>query len=70
VGLRSHFVASYYAAPLLITNGRGLIIDTGPYGAVSYYQGPIYGAQKAGAITSSLFIHHLPVYSPTFKEVK
>ena len=49
MGLRSHFVASYYAAPLLIANGRGLIVNTGHYGAVSYYQGPIYGAQKAGA---------------------
>src|SRR3979409_122823 len=25
VGLRSHFVSAYYAAPLLIANGRGLI---------------------------------------------
>lgn len=49
VGLRSHFVASYYAAPLLIANGRGLIVNTGHYGAVSYYHGPAYGAQKAGA---------------------
>jgi NAD(P)-dependent dehydrogenase (short-subunit alcohol dehydrogenase family) len=49
IGLRSHFVASYYAAPLLIANGRGLIINTGHYGAVAYYQGPAYGAQKAGA---------------------
>ena len=50
VGLRSHFVASYYAAPLLIANGRGLIVNTGHYGAVSYHHlGPIYGAQKAGA---------------------
>jgi len=49
VGLRSHFVASYYAAPLLIANGRGLIVNTGHYGAVAYYQGPAYGAQKAGA---------------------
>ncbi len=49
VGLRSHFVASYYAAPLLIANGRGLIVNTGHYGAVCYYHGPIYGAQKAGA---------------------
>jgi NAD(P)-dependent dehydrogenase (short-subunit alcohol dehydrogenase family) len=31
VGLRSHFVASYYAAPLLIANGRGLIVNTGHY---------------------------------------
>src|SRR5712672_1033522 len=49
IGLRSHFVASFYAAPLLIANGRGLIVNTGHYGAVAYYQGPIYGAQKAGA---------------------
>jgi NAD(P)-dependent dehydrogenase (short-subunit alcohol dehydrogenase family) len=49
VGLRSHFVAAYYAAPLLITNGHGLIVNTGYYGAVSYHYGPAYGAQKAGA---------------------
>jgi len=49
VGLRSHFVASYLAAPLLIAGGRGLIVNTGHYGAVSYHYGPTYGAQKAGA---------------------
>jgi NAD(P)-dependent dehydrogenase (short-subunit alcohol dehydrogenase family) len=49
VGLRSHYVASYYAAPLLIANRRGLIVNTGHYGAVSYHLGPAYGAQKAGA---------------------
>jgi NAD(P)-dependent dehydrogenase (short-subunit alcohol dehydrogenase family) len=49
VGLRSHFVAAYHAAPLLIANGRGLIVQTGHYGAVAYYHGPAYGAQKAGA---------------------
>src|SRR5258708_6893912 len=37
VGLRSHFVTAYYAAPLLITNGRALIVNTGYYGAVSYH---------------------------------
>lgn len=49
VGLRSHFVASYHAAPLLIANGRGLIVHTGHYGSVAYYHGPAYGAQKAGS---------------------
>jgi NAD(P)-dependent dehydrogenase (short-subunit alcohol dehydrogenase family) len=48
VGLRSHYVASFHAAPLLIANGRGLIVNTGYYGAVSYHHGPAYGAQKAG----------------------
>jgi NAD(P)-dependent dehydrogenase (short-subunit alcohol dehydrogenase family) len=49
IGLRSHFVAAFHAAPLLIANGRGLIVNTGHYGAVSYFHGPVYGAQKAGA---------------------
>jgi NAD(P)-dependent dehydrogenase (short-subunit alcohol dehydrogenase family) len=49
VGLRSHYVAAWHAAPLLIAGGRGLIVNTGHYGAVSYHQGPAYGAQKAGA---------------------
>ncbi|MFJ5227850.1 SDR family NAD(P)-dependent oxidoreductase [Streptomyces sp. NPDC088400] len=49
VGLRSHYVASFHAAPLLIANGRGLIVNTGHYGAVAYHLGPAYGAQKAGA---------------------
>src|SRR6267143_226724 len=43
-------VAAYYAAPLLIANGRGLIVNTSYYGSVSYHSsGPAYGAQKAGA---------------------
>jgi NAD(P)-dependent dehydrogenase (short-subunit alcohol dehydrogenase family) len=49
VGLRSHYVAAFHAAPLLIANGRGLIVNTGHYGAVAYHYGPAYGAQKAGA---------------------
>jgi NAD(P)-dependent dehydrogenase (short-subunit alcohol dehydrogenase family) len=48
-GLRSHYVAGFHAAPLMIANGRGLIVNTGHYGAVSYHQGPAYGAQKAGS---------------------
>jgi NAD(P)-dependent dehydrogenase (short-subunit alcohol dehydrogenase family) len=49
VGQRSHYVAAFRAAPLLIANGRGLIVHTGHYGAVSYRHGPAYWAQKAGA---------------------
>jgi hypothetical protein len=33
----------------MIDNGRGLIVNTGHYGAVSYYHGAAYGAQKAGS---------------------
>jgi NAD(P)-dependent dehydrogenase (short-subunit alcohol dehydrogenase family) len=48
VGLRSGLVAAYYAAPLLIAGGRGLIVFTSAPGAVHYQYGPGYGAQKAG----------------------
>ncbi|WP_028630385.1 MULTISPECIES: SDR family NAD(P)-dependent oxidoreductase [Pseudomonas] len=48
VGLRSAYVASYHAAPLLVRNGRGLIAFVSSYGAGCYMHGPAYGAQKAG----------------------
>lgn len=48
VGLRSGYVASYYAAPLLIASGKGLIAFTSSYGASCYMHGPAYGAQKVG----------------------
>jgi NAD(P)-dependent dehydrogenase (short-subunit alcohol dehydrogenase family) len=48
VGLRSAYVASYYAAPLLIKTGGGLIAFTSSFGSVCYMHGPAYGAQKAG----------------------
>lgn len=48
VGLRSAYVASWHAAPLLVANGRGLIAFTSSPGSVCYMHGPAYGAQKAG----------------------
>ena len=48
VGLRSGYVASYFAAPLLIETGGGLIVFTSSFGSVCYMHGPAYGAQKAG----------------------
>jgi NAD(P)-dependent dehydrogenase (short-subunit alcohol dehydrogenase family) len=48
VGLRSSLVASYYAAPLLIGAGRGLVVFTSAPGAVRYQYGAAYGAHKAG----------------------
>lgn len=48
VGLRSGYVASWYAAPLMIDNRRGLIAFTSSFGARCYMHGPSYGAQKAG----------------------
>ena len=48
VGLRSSYIASYYAAPLMIAQGHGLVIFTSAPGAVHYVFGPAYGAHKAG----------------------
>jgi len=48
VGLRSAFVASYYAAPLLIAADKALVVNISYYGAVSYHLDPAYGATKAG----------------------
>ena len=48
VGLRSSLVASYYAAPLLVRTGRGLVVFTSAPGAVRYQYGAAYGAHKAG----------------------
>src|SRR6266404_1380620 len=48
VGLRSAFVASYYAAPLLIAADEALVVNISYYGAVSYHLDPAYGAAKAG----------------------
>lgn len=48
VGLRSSYIASYYAAPLLLKAPRALIAFTSSFGADCYMHGPAYGAQKAG----------------------
>lgn len=48
VGLRSHYVSSYFAAPLLLANGRGLVVNTSSHGGRIYAHGPAYGSGKAG----------------------
>lgn len=48
VGLRSHYIASWYAAPLLLAAGRGLVVNTSSFGGRIYMHGPAYGAGKAG----------------------
>ena len=48
VGLRSSYVASYYAAPMMVEQRSGLMIFTSASGAVHYVYGPAYGAHKAG----------------------
>jgi NAD(P)-dependent dehydrogenase (short-subunit alcohol dehydrogenase family) len=48
VGLRSGYVATWRAAPLMVQQKRGLVIFTSASGAVHYVYGPAYGAHKAG----------------------
>ena len=48
VGQRSHYVASYFAAPILVRTGGALLVFTSSYGGRCYMHGPAYGAGKAG----------------------
>jgi NAD(P)-dependent dehydrogenase (short-subunit alcohol dehydrogenase family) len=48
VGLRSSYVATVYAAPLMITQEKGLVAFSSSSGAVHYAFGPAYGVPKAG----------------------
>lgn len=48
VGQRSHYVASHFAAPLMLRSKGGLIAFTSSYGGRIYMHGPAYGAGKAG----------------------
>ncbi len=48
VGMRSHYTATYYAAPLLVER-KGLVVITSSFGGRIYMHGPAYGAGKAGA---------------------
>lgn len=47
VGVRSHYVASVLAAPLLMKGGGGLIVNVSSPGAVSYTHNVVYGVAKA-----------------------
>lgn len=47
VGIRSSYVASWYAAPVMVAQGSGLIVNTSGSGGVHYVYGPGYGAHKA-----------------------
>lgn len=48
VGLRSHYVASVFAARMMIENLSGLICTISSWGGLSYIFGTAYGAGKAG----------------------
>ena len=48
VGLRSHFVASALAAPMMIAQGGGLIVNVSSLGAIQYTGHVSYNVVKAG----------------------
>lgn len=48
VGVRSGFVASWFAAPYMVKQDKGLVVFTSSPGAMHYCFGPAYGAHKAG----------------------
>jgi len=48
VGLRSHYVASYFVAPKMIEQGFGLIVNISSSGATGYHMNVAYGVGKAG----------------------
>lgn len=47
VGMRSHYVSTWHAAPLLVAAGQGLVVNTSSFGGRIYMHGPAYGAGKA-----------------------
>ena len=47
VGMRSHYTAAWFGAPLLLAAGAGLIVNTSSFGGRIYMHGPAYGAGKA-----------------------
>ena len=48
VGLRSSYVATVFAVPLMLPQRKGLVAFTSSSGAVHYAFGPAYGVPKAG----------------------
>jgi NAD(P)-dependent dehydrogenase (short-subunit alcohol dehydrogenase family) len=48
VGLRSSYVATVHAAPLMLPQHKGLVAFSSSSGAVHYAFGPAYGVPKAG----------------------
>jgi NAD(P)-dependent dehydrogenase (short-subunit alcohol dehydrogenase family) len=48
VGVRSSYVASWHAAPVMVQQKQGLIVFTSGSGGAHYVYGPGYGAHKVG----------------------
>ena len=68
-GVRAHYAASVLAAPLMIAQGSGLIVNISFFAAQKDDMGVIYGAAKAaddrmaGAMAHELREHHVTAVS-------
>lgn len=49
IGLRAQYVASYHAAPMMVAQKQGLIVNISSFGARCFIHTPLYGVGKAGA---------------------
>src|SRR5439155_26854676 len=47
VGLRSHYVATAFAAPMMVERGEGLVVNVSSSGAIGYAHTVAYGVGKA-----------------------
>jgi len=69
VGLRSHYVASWHAAPMMIEQKKGLIVNVSSHGSREYLMGVSYGVGKAGVeklttdMAKELLEHNVAVIS-------
>ena len=57
-GVRAHYVASYFAAPLMIAQGRGLIVNISFWAAQKYTRNVPYGVSKAATDRMSCDMAH------------
>jgi len=58
VGLRSHYVASFFVVPHMLSQGTGLIVNISSPGATRYHMDVAYGAGKAGVDKLSMDMAH------------
>ncbi len=58
IGLRSHYVASYFVAPQMVKQSSGLIVNISSSGAREYHMNVAYGVGKAGVDKLTLDMAH------------